>query len=161
MARGDIMQTKVNRQSVGIVGLEAAMADMAEEYAERPDDEVGSELLKRLCRKNYIPDRVTKAFLREFKKSLGKPYEEEAPQGTEIKVLGPGCTQCDRLEQELIKVMAEMGLAADIEHVTDIKEIGKYGVMGTPALIINGEVMCVGSVPTKNKLIEWLKKAQK
>ena len=99
MARGDIMQTKVNRQSVGIVGLEAAMADMAEEYAERPDDEVGSELLKRLCRKNYIPDRVTKAFLREFKKSLGKPYEEEAPQGTEIKVLGPGCTQCDRLDR--------------------------------------------------------------
>ncbi len=135
-------------------------ADMAEEYAERPDDEVGSELLKRLSRKNYIPDRVkphySKAFLREFKKSLGKPYEEEVPQGTEIKVLGPGCTQCDRLEQELIKVMAEMGLAADIEHVTAIKEIGKYGVMGTPALIINGEVKSVGRVPPKAKIKEWL-----
>jgi len=142
------------------VGLEAAMADMAEEYAERPDDEVGSELLKRLSRKNHIPDRMkpyyAKAFLREFKKSLGKPYEEEAPQGTEIKVLGPGCTQCDRLEQELIKVMAEMGLAADIEHVTDIKEIGKYGVMGTPALIINGEVKFEGRIPPKAKIKEWL-----
>ncbi len=50
MAREDIMQIKVNRHSVGIMGLKAAMADMAEEYAERPDDEVGSELLKRLLR---------------------------------------------------------------------------------------------------------------
>ena len=43
-----------------------------------------------------------------------------------------------------------------MRHVTDIKEIGKYGVMGTPALIINGEVKCVGSVPTKAKIKEWL-----
>jgi hypothetical protein len=98
------MQIKVNRHSVGIMGLKAAMADIAEEYAEGPDDEVGSELLKRLSRKNYIPDRLkpeyAKAFSREFRKFLGKPYEEEAPQGTEIKVLGPGCTQCDRLERD-------------------------------------------------------------
>jgi small redox-active disulfide protein 2 len=141
------------------------MADMTEEYAERPDDEVGSELLKRLSRKNYIPDCLrpdyAKAFSREFKRFLGKPYEEEVSEGLEIKVLGPGCVQCGRLERELIEVMVELNLAADIEHITDIKEIGKYGVTGTPALIINGEVKCVGSVPTKNKLIEWLKNAQK
>ncbi len=50
---------------------------MTEEYVERPEDEVGSELLKRLSRKNYIPhharEKHGKAFLREFKKSLGKP----------------------------------------------------------------------------------------
>ena len=75
MFREDIMQIKVDRQRVGIVGLEAAIADMAEQYAERPDDEVGSELLKRLSRKNYIPDCLrpdyAKAFSREFKKFLG------------------------------------------------------------------------------------------
>ncbi len=41
-------------------------------------------------------------------------------------------------------------------HVTDIKEIGKYGVMGTPALLINGEVMSIGRVPPKAKIKEWL-----
>ena len=44
-----------------------------------------------------------------------------------------------------------------IEHVTDIKEIGKYGVMVIPALIINGKVKSVGKVPSKSKLIDWLK----
>ena len=87
---------------------------------------------------------------------MGKPYEEEVPGGVQIKVLGPGCPQCDGLEQELMQVMAEINLMADIEHVRDIKEIGKYGVMGTPALIINGKVKSVGKVPQKNKLIEWL-----
>jgi len=77
----------------------------------------------------------------------------------EIKVLGAGCAQCDRLEQEIIQVMAESGIRADIEHVRDIKEIGRYGVMGTPALLINGEVKSVGSVPPKTKLIKWLKEA--
>ncbi|MBN1104161.1 MAG: thioredoxin family protein [Deltaproteobacteria bacterium] len=74
----------------------------------------------------------------------------------EIKVLGPGCAQCDRLEQELMSVMSESGIAADVEHVRDIKEIGKYGVMGTPALIINGKVKSVGKVPPRSKLKEWL-----
>jgi len=49
-----------------------------------------------------------------------------------------------------------MNLPADFEHVTDIKEIGKYGVMGMPVLIINGKVMSAGRVPTKGKIKEWL-----
>lgn len=160
MPQDNVVQIRVNRQSVGIIGLKAAMADMAEEYAEKPDNEVGAELLKRLSGKNYIPDRVkpdyAKAFLREFKKFLGKPYEKEVPEGVQILVLGPGCPQCDGLEQELMQVMAEINLMADIEHVRDIKEIGMYGVMGMPALIINGEIKSVGSVPHKTKIKEWL-----
>ena len=164
MSRKDVVQIKVDKQGVGIMGLKRAMEEMAQEYAERPDDEVGAELLKRLSKKNYIPTRVKKnyarAFLREFKKFLGKPYEEEASGGVEIKVLGQGCVQCDRLERDLMAVMAETGLAADLEHVRDIKEIGKCGVMGMPALIINGKVMSVGKVPPKEKLKEWLTDAQ-
>jgi len=47
-----------------------------------------------------------------------------------------------------------------MEHIRDIKEIGRYGVLGTPALIINGKVKSVGSVPLKSKMIAWLKEAQ-
>ncbi|OPX38232.1 MAG: hypothetical protein B1H12_03000 [Desulfobacteraceae bacterium 4484_190.2] len=78
----------------------------------------------------------------------------------EIKILGPGCVQCDGLEQTLMQVMAEINLIADIEHVRDIKEIGKYGVMGSPALLINGKVKSVGKVPHKAKIKEWLTEAQ-
>ena len=60
-----------------------------------------------------------------------------------------------------MQVLSETGIAAGLEHVRDIKEIGKYGVMGTPALIINGQVKSVGKVPPKNKLKEWLTEAQR
>ncbi len=165
MSQNDVMQIRVGNSPVGIIGLKNVMEDIAEEYADRPDQEILEELLNRLGKRNYIAQKVKenygRAFLREFKKFLGKPYEEETPQGIQIKVLGPGCVQCDRLEQELMQVMAETGIMADIEHVRDIKEIGRYGVMGTPALLINGRVKSVGKVPPKNKLKEWLKEAQK
>jgi len=164
MSREDVVQIKVDKQSVGIMGMKLAMEAMAKQYADKPDDEAEAELLKRLSKKNYIPNRVkenyAKAFLREFKKFLGKPYEEEVSGGVEIKVLGQGCVQCDRLERDLMEVMAEIDLAADLEHVREIKEIGKYGVMGMPALLINDKVMSVGRVPPKTKLKEWLKEAQ-
>jgi small redox-active disulfide protein 2 len=164
MEHDDIVQIRVGDSPVGIIGLSAMIAEVAEAYAERPDSDVAEELLKRLSRRNFIPEKAREeyknAFLRDFKKCLGRPFEEEASGGLEIKVLGPGCVQCDRLEQDLMQVMAETGIVADIEHVRDIKEIGRYGVMGTPALIINDKVKSVGSVPPKSKMIAWLKEAQ-
>jgi len=160
MPQNDVTRIRINMQSVGIIGLRDLMEKMADEYAEKSDDKVQAALIKRVSRKNYTPDHAKedygKALLREFKKFLGKPYEEEISEGLEIKVLGPGCAQCNRLEKEIMEVMAEMNLAADIEHVTDIKEIGTHGVIGTPALIINGKVMSVGTVPTKAKIKDWL-----
>jgi small redox-active disulfide protein 2 len=137
------------------------MQEVSEEYADRPDAEVETELLKRISERNYIPSPAEadygKALLREFNRFLGRPYEDDATYELEIKVLGPGCDRCDKLERELMEVLADMDLSADLEHVRDIKEIGRYGVMGTPALIINGKIKCVGTVPPREKIIEWLK----
>jgi small redox-active disulfide protein 2 len=156
----DVTQIRVGGSPVGIVGLKQTMESMAREYAEQPDQEVEKELIARLGRKNYIADRAKdeygKAFLREFKKFLGKEVTEDRPEGLEIKVLGPGCAQCDRLEQDLMALMAGIGIAGNIEHVRDVKEIAKYGVLGTPALIINGNVKSVGKVPSRSNLREWL-----
>ena len=79
----------------------------------------------------------------------------------EIKVLGPGCPRCEKLEQDLMATMAELNIAAGLEHVRDPLEIGNFGVTGMPALIINGEVKASGSVPPKSKLKEWLLEATK
>lgn len=162
MSKDDVKQIKVGSHTTGIIGLKNVVEEVAKEFAEKQDEEIQAELLKRLSKKNYISDRTResygKAFLREFNIFLGKPYDEDDSEGLEIKVLGPGCAQCDRLEMELMEIMTEMNLPADLEHITDIKEIGKYGVMGMPALIVNGKVMCTGKVPTKRKLKEWLSK---
>ena len=163
MSQDEITQIRVGNSPVGILGLKTVMEDMAGEYGDRPDQDVREELLNRLSKRNYIPDKVRgdygRAFLREFKKFLGKPFEEETLEGIRIKVLGPGCAQCDGLERELMEVMAEQGISADLEHVRDIREIGKYGVMGSPALIINGKVKSVGKVPPRSKIVQWLKEA--
>ena len=164
MTQNEIAQIKVGNALIGIVGLKAVFADVTEKFGDRPDQEIAEELLNRLGRRNYIPEKANqdygKAFLREFKKYIGKPFEEEIPEGLEIKVLGPGCAQCDRLEKELFEAMAETDIVGDVEHVREIKAIGQYGVMGTPALIINGEVKCVGKVPPRNTLKKWLMEGQ-
>jgi hypothetical protein len=55
--------------------------------------------------------------------------------------------------------VGQLRIKANIEHVRDIKEIGRLGVMGMPGLLINGEVKSVGKVPPKAKLIQWLEEA--
>jgi len=163
MADADVSQIRVGEFTVGIIGLKSVLQDMAGEWAEKPDDQVAVELVKRLSGKNYFPESVKAsygmAFLREFKKFTGKPYNEDAPKQLEIKILGPGCANCDRLEREVIEAVSEMGLPADVDHIRDIREIGKYGVLGSPALIINGKVKAVGRVPMRSEIRKWLMQA--
>jgi len=72
----------------------------------------------------------------------------------EIKVLGAGCANCNKLEQMVFDVLAEQNIDANVMHVTDFKEIVAMGVMGTPALVIDGQVKVSGVVPSKAKLTE-------
>jgi len=154
----------VGEFTAGIIGLKSVLQDMAAEWAEKPDALVAAELVERVSRQNYISESAKVlyglAFLREFKKFLGKPYEDAGLEQLEIKILGPGCANCDRLEREVMEAVSELDLPAGIDHVRDIREIGKYGVMGSPALIINGEVKAVGRVPMRNEIKKWLKVAQ-
>jgi small redox-active disulfide protein 2 len=163
MSSDEITRIKIGEDRVGIIGLKLVLAEVAETSAAQADEEIGAELLRRLEKRNYIPalwkDEYGKAFLREFKKFAGRSVEDMPPDGLEIRVLGPGCARCNQLKQDLIAVMTEMDMAADLEHVTDIAEIGDYGVMGTPALVINGELKSVGSIPPKTKLKLWLQVA--
>lgn len=163
MTNDEITQIKVGRHRMGIIGLKHVLEEVSQEFDDRPDNAVSAELIRRLSKFNYIPERsqndYEQAFLREFKKFVGQPYEQNKIEGLEIKVLGSGCPCCDDLEQDLMAVMTEMNLAADIEHVTDPAEIGNYKVTGVPALVINGEVKAVGTIPKKTQLKELLSDA--
>ena len=65
-----------------------------------------------------------------------------------IKVLGSGCTNCQNLEKATREALAGLGLEASIEHVTDPADIASYGVMRTPALVIDGNVVASGKIPS-------------
>ena len=116
-------------------------------------------MLARVKSRNYIPasaqEEYKRAFWREFKKALGEKVEEER-SGLSIKILGPGCPACEKLEQTVMAALAELSLPAEVEHVRDVKEIAELGVFGAPALLINDEVKVVGQVPTKETLKNWL-----
>ena len=76
----------------------------------------------------------------------------------EIKVLGPGCAKCEQAEKIVREAVAEAGVAADIEKVTDVMQIAGYGVFGTPAVVVDGEVKSVGKIPGKEDVKAWLQK---
>ncbi len=64
-----------------------------------------------------------------------------------IKILGTGCTNCKNLEKNTLAAIAELGLTADVQKVTDPGEIVSWGVMSTAALVIDDEVVMAGKVP--------------
>jgi small redox-active disulfide protein 2 len=76
----------------------------------------------------------------------------------EIKVLGPGCPRCQQTEKAVREAVTETGVEANVEKVTDVMEIATYGVLGTPAVVVDGEVMSVGKIPEKEEIKEWIGK---
>jgi small redox-active disulfide protein 2 len=76
----------------------------------------------------------------------------------EIKVLGPGCPKCQQAEKVVREAVAESGVTADVEKVTDVMKIAGYGVFGTPAVIVDGQVKCVGKIPSKADVKAWIGK---
>jgi small redox-active disulfide protein 2 len=74
----------------------------------------------------------------------------------EIKVLGPGCPKCQKTEKIVKEAVAETGVDAVIGHVTDVMEIAGYGVFGTPAVVVDGEVKSVGKIPRKEEVKTWI-----
>lgn len=75
----------------------------------------------------------------------------------EIKVLGPGCPKCKQTEDTVKQALADSGTEASVEKVTDTMEIAKYGVFGTPAVVVDGEVKSVGKIPKKDDVLNWIK----
>ncbi len=85
MSEDDIKKIKVEDQRVGIIGLKNVIAEVAEDFADKLDDKIQAELLKRLSKKNYIPDHAResygKAFLREFNRFFGETFDDEDVSG--------------------------------------------------------------------------------
>ena len=79
----------------------------------------------------------------------------------EIKVLGPGCPKCKATQKNVKEAVADSGLDVQVDKVTDLMEIARYGVFGTPAVVVDGEVKSVGKIPGKDEIMTWIKKQTK
>ncbi|MGQ9689090.1 MAG: thioredoxin family protein [Desulfobaccales bacterium] len=154
----DVTPLWVGGHRVGISGLRAAI-EQVKDLQGRPDPEIAQALFDRLKTKNYIPasarEEYQQAFLREFKKALGEAVAAEQTSPV-IKILGPGCPNCHKLEHMVMELLTELNLPAEVEHIRDLGEITAHGVFSTPALIINNEVKTMGRVPGRELLRQWL-----
>jgi len=154
----EIKQINIKGTQVGIIGLDDIF-QAAKKAAIGEENSLEDFLLHKVKEQNYIPasaeDDYKVALYREYRRFLGEVVEEEET-GLVIRILGPGCPNCEKLENEVRAVIQELNLAADIEHVRDLKEIGKYGIIATPGLVINKKVLSTGRVPNRYQLKEWL-----
>jgi small redox-active disulfide protein 2 len=76
-----------------------------------------------------------------------------------IKVLGPGCDNCKKVEKIAHEAVDALGVEAYVEKVTDYAEIHKYPILATPGLVINEKLVCAGRIPNQAEVTTWLTNA--
>lgn len=90
--------------------------------------------------------------------NMARAESEKAAPG--VKVLGTGCAKCRALEAAAKEALSELGMADEVEHVTDFAKIAAYGVMSTPALVVDGKVVSYGKALTKDEARAVIAKAR-
>ena len=150
---------KVGNVTVGLLGLEIALVQLSGK--DISEDEAVNLLYEHVRQKNYIPEQA----IEPYKEALRKEYrrycklDNSKEQGISIRVLGRPCVVCNKLKLTLIDILQEKNVAADIEDIQDLDEIWRYGVINTPALIINGEVKSSGIQPPRVQIEKWIDEA--
>jgi small redox-active disulfide protein 2 len=159
MIEKDYRLVFVGNTQIGLIGLKEIFEELKSQK-EIPESVLKERLVGRAAEKNYIPDSIKeeyeKAIFREFKKFLGEKVEEDGRGFLEVVILGPGCYSCNKLEQDVMAVLSETGIQAGLNHITDPNLIAQYGILPTPALIINGKVKSKGTLPSKSMIKKWL-----
>jgi small redox-active disulfide protein 2 len=77
-----------------------------------------------------------------------------------VKVLGPGCENCKKVEAVTRKAVTALGLEAQVEKITNYPDIMKYPILSTPGLVINEKVVCAGRIPSEAEVTTWLVNAE-
>jgi hypothetical protein len=159
MEEKDYRLILVGNTQVGLIGLKETFEELKSQRG-KSEPELKQQLTDRAGKKNYIPSSAraeyAKALFREFKNFLGEKVEEERSGFLEVDILGPGCYSCNKLEQDVMAVLYETGIQASLNHVTDPSMMTQYGILPTPALIINGKVKSKGTLPSKSMIKKWL-----
>lgn len=91
--------------------------------------------------------------------SMAQAQTQKA-EGSSVKVLGSGCAKCNQLEASVKEALGQLGMDTTIEHVTDFSKITAYGIMTTPALVVDGKVVSYGKVLKPDEVVQILKKAR-
>lgn len=152
---------RIGKASVGLIGLDLALNRVLNGPAPDLEAAVG-QVYAEVAAKNYIPASAEAAYRTAIAREISRLRggEHAAEEVLVIRILGPGCVSCNNMQKLVFEIMAELGLAADVFQVHDPDEIGRFGVMRTPALLINGVVKCAGRLPNRAQIEAWLREAR-
>lgn len=153
-----LRQLRIGTVTIGLIGFDVAMNRvLAEPGLERK--QAVEQLFAAVARQNYIPagkeELYRQALAREYDR-LGSG-EADSAGNLQIRIFGPGCVSCNTIQTQVIEIMNRLGVAADIFQVHDLDEIGRHGILQTPALMINGELKSSGNIPTSSQIESWLR----
>ena len=81
-------------------------------------------------------------------------------EGASVKILGSGCTKCNQLEAATKEALEQLGMDTTVDHITDFSQIATYGVMTTPALVVDGKVVSYGKVLKTEEVVSILQKVR-
>jgi hypothetical protein len=159
MGEKDYRLVFVGNTQVGLIGLKEIFEELKSQKG-KPGSQLKEMLVEKVGQKNYVPRSVREeyamALFREFKKFLGEKVEEERSGFLDVIILGQGCYSCDRLEQDVMSVLSESEIQANLNHITEPSLFAQYGNPAAPALIINGKVKSKGILPVKSMIKKWL-----
>lgn len=153
----EISMINIDGTKIGLIGL-VQVIDEIKSITIPNENRLKIILLEKLKIQNYVPPskegEYANALLREYKKSMGLPVEEAECEETviQIRILGPGCSACDQMEQDVKSILAELNIAADVDHVRDINQIVEYGMVRTPSLVLNDKIVLNGRSLSKSQL---------
>jgi len=148
---------KVGAVSIGLIGLDVALTRILAQ----PELELAqavAQVYDEIARHNYVPQTAEG----RYREALAEEILRLRQGGTgcsgplAVRILGTGCVSCNNLQKVVIEIMAERQIAADVFQVHDPDEIGRFGVLQTPALVINGQVKSVGRLPSRAEIEAWL-----
>ncbi|MBI4793513.1 MAG: thioredoxin family protein [Deltaproteobacteria bacterium] len=151
-----LKKIKIGQSTIGLIGLGPAIQQAIGQNMNA--DAAADFLLTTMSRENYIPagaiDLYRKALRTEYERAVsgGAPSHQQLT----IKILGPGCVSCNKLNTMIFDIMQRLDIAADIEQIHDLDEIWRHGVISTPALIINGKIKSSGRMPPPAEVEQWL-----
>ena len=150
---------RIGAATIGLLGLDQALnkataAGMTEEQAV-------AFLFDRIKRANYIPPGRQEAYRQALRDTLRRHLQQQDQEhpNLQVRIYGPGCVSCNGLQQLVIEVLDRLQIAADIEQIHDPDEIGRAGILQTPALMINGALKSSGLLPTAALVEQWLQEA--
>jgi len=159
MLENDIKQIVIDGHRISLVGLQESFIRI-KEMGIKDRAQLKEQIVREIEKQNYIApsfkEKYAAALYEEYQLFIGEIKERKERGPLTIRVVGPGCYNCEKLFELTLQILSEMGISADLDKITDPAIQRQCGVSETPAFIINGKVKAAGRIPVREEMKKWI-----